>query len=61
MCGRIPWELVADTFESVEHIQGTTVLQYSKIYPVEKGTTTILAHIGCRRETQCRTWQEGKV
>ena len=51
MCARIPWELVADPFGSVEHASGTTVLEYPKIYQVEKGTTTILAHIGCRRET----------
>jgi hypothetical protein len=51
MCAQIPWELVADPFESVEHTSGTTALQYSKIYQGEKGTTTILTHIGRRRET----------
>jgi len=51
MCARIPWELVADRFGSVDHTSGTIVLEYSKIYQVEKGTTPVLAHIGCRHET----------
>ena len=35
MYPRIPWEVVADTLESAEHILGTTELPECKIIPHE--------------------------
>ena len=38
MYPRIPWEVVADTLGSAEHILGTSELQECKVIPHEKPT-----------------------